>query len=165
MKYRLERAGKVCEIDVEITDAGYLLRGPDGQAHLLQLLRHADGSQRAITPWGEVELVSARRGAELWADLPGRRLAARVERARPSGAGSSGAGAAGAVRAPMAGKLLRLDAQLGQAVKAGQALAVIEAMKMENELVAPLDGVVVELGPPAPSTIDKGTLIARIEPR
>jgi biotin carboxyl carrier protein len=64
----------------------------------------------------------------------------------------------------MAGKLLRLSACLGDAVKAGQTLAVIEAMKMENELVAPLDGVVVELGQTAPSAVDKGALIARIEP-
>lgn len=165
MKYRLERAGKVFEIDVEITDAGYVLRGPDGQPQLLQLLTHTDGSQRAITPWGEVELTLARRGAELWADLPGRRLNARVERARPSSAGASSAAAAGTVRAPMAGKLLRLDVRLGDAVKAGQALAVIEAMKMENELVAPLDGVIVELAQAAPSAIDKGALIARIEPQ
>jgi biotin carboxyl carrier protein len=164
MKYRLERAGKVFEIDVDITAAGYMLRGPDGQAHLLQLLTHTDGSQRAITPWGEVELVSARRGVELWADLPGRRLTARVERARPASAGASSAAAAGAVQAPMAGKLLRLEVRVGDTVKAGQALAVIEAMKMENELVAPLDGVVVELGASAPCAIEKGALVARIEP-
>lgn len=165
MKYRLERAGKVFEIDVEVTDTGCVLRSPDGQSHVLELLDHADGSQRAITPWGDIELVSARRGAELWVDLPGRRLTARVERARPAGAGAGGAAAAGSVHAPMAGKLLRLDARLGQAVQAGQALAVIEAMKMENELLAPVDGVVVELGPTAPSAIDKGTLIVRIEPQ
>ena len=69
------------------------------------------------------------------------------------------------VLAPMAGKLLRLDARIGDSVKAGQTLAVIEAMKMENELVAPLDGVIVELGPAAPSAIDKGALLARIEPQ
>lgn len=165
MKYRLERAGKVFEIDVDVTHAGYVLRGADGVPHLLQLLTHADGSQRAITPWGEIELVSARRGAELWLDVPGRRLNARVERARPSSAGASGASAAGALRAPMAGKLLRVDVKLGDEVKAGQPLAVIEAMKMENELLAPLDGVVVELAPAAPSAIEKGTLVARIEPR
>jgi biotin carboxyl carrier protein len=64
----------------------------------------------------------------------------------------------------MAGKLLRLDVRVGDAVKAGQTLAVIEAMKMENELVAPLAGVVVELGQSAPSAVEKGALLARIEP-
>ena len=164
MKYRLERAGKVFEIDVEPSDAGYVLRGPDGKPRLIQLQGRADGSQHAITPWGEFELTSARRGAEVWADLPGQRLNARVEKARPASTGGSSSGGAGAVRAPMAGKLLRLDARLGEAVKAGQTLAVIEAMKMENELVAPLDGVVVELGQAAPSAVEKGALIARIEP-
>jgi biotin carboxyl carrier protein len=164
MKYRLERAHLVVDIDVELTDAGYVLRGPDGKPQLVQLSARADGSQHAITPWGELELTSARRGAEVWADLPGRRLSARVERVRPESGAASNGGGAGAVRAPMAGKLLRLDARLGDAVKAGQTLAVIEAMKMENELVAPLDGVVVELGQAAPSAVDKGALIARIEP-
>ena len=83
---------------------------------------------------------------------------------RPSSGIANSAGAAGAVRAPMAGKLLRLDVRLGDTVQAGQTLAVIEAMKMENELVAPLDGVVVELGQAAPSAVDKGALLARIEP-
>lgn len=164
MKYRVERAGKVFEVDVDITNAGYMLRGPDGEPRMLQLATRADGSQRAITPWGEFELVSARRGAEVWADARGRRLAGSAERARPSAAGASNSAAAGALLAPMAGKLLRLDARLGDRVKAGQPLAVIEAMKMENELVAPLDGVVVELGPAAPSAIEKGALVARIEP-
>jgi len=165
MKYRVERAGTVLEVDVEFTSAGCVLRGPDGVAQLIQLQTRADGSQRAITPWGEFEVRSARRGAEVWADLPGRRLSGRAERARPLGSGASSAAAAGALLAPMAGKLLRLDAKLGDSVKAGQTLAVIEAMKMENELVAPLDGVIVELGSAAPSAIDKGALVARIEPQ
>jgi biotin carboxyl carrier protein len=163
MKYRVERAGRVFEIDVEVTNAGLVLRGPDGQPRTLQLQARADGSQRAIAPWGDLELVSARRGVELWLDVAGRRLSANVQRARPASAGGNNAGSAGALLAPMAGKLLRLDARPGDTVKAGQTLAVIEAMKMENELVAPIDGVVVEIATAAPSAIDKGALIARIE--
>jgi len=172
MKYRVEHHGSVHEVDVEQTAQGYVLRGPDGTPRLIQLQTRSDGSQRAITPWGEFELTSARRGAELWADIAAsggaaeapRRLSARVERARPSAAGAGIAGSAGAVRAPMAGKLLRVDAVVGAHVKAGQALAVVEAMKMENELLAPLDGVIVEVAATAPSAIEKGALIARLEP-
>src|SRR5260221_3240469 len=117
MKYRTESAGKIYEIDVEPTAQGYLLRGPDGRARLLELKARPDGSQRAVTPWGEFEIVSARRGAELWADVGGRRLTGKVERARPSAAGAGGAGGAGRVLSPMAGKLLRVDVQIGDAIK------------------------------------------------
>jgi len=172
MKYTLERKGTVYELDVELTERGVVLRGPDGKPELVAVHSRPDGSQRVVTPWGELELVSARRGAELWADVaasgePGaapQRLSARVQRTRPTGAGSSNGVPAGAVIAPMAGKLLRILTGVGAQVKAGQALAVIEAMKMENELLAPLDGVVVELPLTAPSAVDKGALIVRIEP-
>ena len=164
MKYTFEQAGKSIEIDVEQSASGYVLRGPDGAPQLIRLERHADGSQRAITPWGELTLVSARRGAEVWAQAGGRRSAARVERARPSaGAGSNGS-RAGAVCAPMAGKLLRVEVALGDRVRAGQALAVIEAMKMENELLAPFAGEVAEVAATAPGPIDKGALVVRLEP-
>ncbi|HYQ14877.1 MAG TPA: acetyl-CoA carboxylase biotin carboxyl carrier protein subunit [Polyangiaceae bacterium] len=165
MKYRFERAGVTVEIDVKPTAQGYMLQGPDGKPQLIELRTRADGSQLAVTPWGEVELVSARRGAEQWARVAGRRVSARIERARPNAAGAAGTQAAGVVRAPMAGKLLRLDVRLGDELRAGQAVAVIEAMKMENELVAPFAGVVVEVGATAPSTIDKGALLVRLEPR
>jgi biotin carboxyl carrier protein len=172
MKYRLERKGHIHEIDVELTAQGFVLRGSDGHAELVQIHTRPDGSQHAVTPWGEFEVTSARRGRELWADLAGadrtgnapRRLSARVERARPAGIAAGNGTSAGAVIAPMAGKLLRLDAVVGARFKLGQALAVIEAMKMENELVAPIDGVVVEVLATAPSTIEKGALIARLEP-
>jgi biotin carboxyl carrier protein len=163
MKYRLEREGTVYELDVEQTPQGYLLRGADGEAHLLQVKTRDDGSQHAVTPWGNFEVVSARRGSELWAKLGARRLTAQVERARPLAAGQANANAAGSLVAPMAGKLLRVDARLGDTVKAGQSLAVIEAMKMENELVAPLDGVVVEVAA-TPGPVEKGALIIRLEP-
>ena len=164
MKYRLQRAGKVYEIDVEVTPQGYLLRGLDGEARLLQLSLRADGSQHAITPWGDIEIVSARRGGELWAKLGARRVFAEVERVRPA-AGAGGGSSAGSVLAPMTGKLLRVEVQVGQVVKAGQALAVIEAMKMENELTAPLDGVVTEIAATLTGTVEKGTLIVRLEPQ
>lgn len=165
MKYRLEQRGKQIEIDVELTAEGYVLTAPDGEKQRIVIERHADGSQRAITPWGDIPLQSARRGAEIWAQAGGARLSARVERARPNGDSSGGAAGAGAVSAPMAGKLLRVEVKVGDSVRAGQALAVIEAMKMENELLAPFDGVVVEVAATAPAAIDKGALVVRLEPK
>jgi acetyl-CoA/propionyl-CoA carboxylase, biotin carboxylase, biotin carboxyl carrier protein len=165
MKYRLETAGKTYDIDVELTSDGYLLRGPDGAAQRLKVVTRPDGSQRVITPWGELELSAARRAGEVWAHAGGRRLAARVERARPNGQSSANGAALGAVRAPMAGKVLRVFAEVGQALALGEPVVVIEAMKMENELVAPLDGVVAEVCVSAPQTVEKGALLVRIEPK
>jgi len=55
------------------------------------------------------------------------------------------AGEAGRLTAPMPGKVVAFLAQKGEAVKRGQALAVMEAMKMEHTVNAPRDGVVAEL--------------------
>lgn len=49
------------------------------------------------------------------------------------------------VEAPMAGKILEIKASTGQSVKKGDVLVILEAMKMENEIVAPQDGVVASI--------------------
>jgi biotin carboxyl carrier protein len=164
MKYRVERKGKQHEVDVELTSAGYVVRGADGEAQLIRIELRSDGSRRAITPWGELELTRARRGNELWADVAGRRLSATVERVRAAGAAGAAGTSAGAVRAPMPGKLLALRVAIGDSVKAGQPLAVIEAMKMENEIVAPIDGVVRTVAVTAPTTVERGALLLEVEP-
>ena len=49
---------------------------------------------------------------------------------------------ASAVKAPLPGVVVGIKAQVGQAVKAGEAIVIIEAMKMENEIVAPVAGTI-----------------------
>lgn len=49
------------------------------------------------------------------------------------------------VSAPMPGNIIRVDVKEGDKVKSGQILVILEAMKMENEIVAPKDGTVVQL--------------------
>lgn len=51
-------------------------------------------------------------------------------------------GGANTMKAPMPGTILKVLVQEGQAVKRGEVLCILEAMKMENEIVAPADGVV-----------------------
>ena len=45
----------------------------------------------------------------------------------------------------MPGNILRIDVKEGDKVKAGQTLLILEAMKMENEITAPVDGKVVQI--------------------
>ena len=51
-------------------------------------------------------------------------------------------GQSGDLRAPMAGKIIRVLVQSGDAVQAGEPLLILEAMKMEQQIAAPRDGVV-----------------------
>ncbi|MBR3808796.1 MAG: biotin/lipoyl-binding protein [Clostridia bacterium] len=57
------------------------------------------------------------------------------------------------VKAPMPGSILAVKASVGQAVKAGDVLVVLEAMKMENDITAPCDGTVKEI------VVTKGTTV------
>ena len=65
-------------------------------------------------------------------------------------------GAGDAVTAPMPGTILKVNVQNGQAVKAGQVLVVLEAMKMENEIMAPKDGTVTQVVVSKGASVDTG---------
>lgn len=67
------------------------------------------------------------------------------------------------VVAPMPGLVVRIDVEVGQSVRAGQGVAIVEAMKMENELKAPADGVVARVEVEAGQTVDKGATLIVLE--
>lgn len=58
------------------------------------------------------------------------------------------------VLAPMPGTILAMNVSVGQAVKAGEVLLVLEAMKMENEITAPSDGIVKQILVQKGATVD-----------
>ena len=67
-----------------------------------------------------------------------------------------------AVKAPMPGAILSVSVKQGDAVKKGQVLLVLEAMKMENEILAPRDGVVAALSVQAGQTVETGSLLCTL---
>ena len=66
------------------------------------------------------------------------------------------------VKAPMPGSILSVKASVGQAVKAGDVLIVLEAMKMENDIVAPCDGTVKEIVVTKGTTVNTDDILAII---
>ncbi len=66
------------------------------------------------------------------------------------------------VSAPMPGNILRVDVKQGDAVKAGQVLVILEAMKMENEIVAPKDGTVAQVVTKVGDKVDTGAALVVI---
>ena len=71
--------------------------------------------------------------------------------------------AGGQLTAPMPGKVLSFSVQAGDTVTAGQAIAVMEAMKMEHTLHAPADGLVVELLYAPGDQVAEGAELLRLE--
>lgn len=65
--------------------------------------------------------------------------------AAPAAAPAAGLAAGEVVKSPMPGNILKINAVQGQAVKEGDVLVVLEAMKMENDVVAPRDGTVAQV--------------------
>lgn len=70
--------------------------------------------------------------------------------------------ASGTITSPMPGRLIKLLVAAGDAVKAGQPLCVVEAMKMQNELAAPADGVVKVVRVRAGEQVAAGAVLMQI---
>ena len=74
---------------------------------------------------------------------------------------SAGAGSI-KVASPMPGKILDVKANVGDAVKKGQVILILEAMKMENEVVAPEDGTVASIDIASGATVEAGDTLATL---
>jgi biotin carboxyl carrier protein len=67
------------------------------------------------------------------------------------------------IRAPMPGKVVRVQTEAGATVEKGAGVIVVEAMKMQNEMKSPRAGVVVSLNVQAGDTVNAGDVLAVIE--
>ena len=84
----------------------------------------------------------------------------------PAAAPKAAAPAAGAgsiqVKAGAAGKVFKLEASVGQSVKKGDAVVIIEAMKMEIPVVAPEDGTVASIDVAVGDAVESGAILATL---
>ena len=67
------------------------------------------------------------------------------------------------VTSPMPGNILAVNVAAGDTVKRGQVLMVLEAMKMENEIMCPCDGRVVSVNTSKGATVESGTLLCVLQ--
>ena len=79
----------------------------------------------------------------------------------PKAASSSGAGRV-KISAPMPGKILSVKTSVGAAVKKGDVLMILEAMKMENEIVASEDGTVASIDISEGASVEAGAVLASL---
>jgi biotin carboxyl carrier protein len=103
-------------------------------------LNRVNGMWWVHGPWGDVEVLER-------SPFP----SAEIEEA------------SGSLHAPMPGSVVSVDVSVGDAVRKGQTLVVLEAMKMEHPIGAPDDGVVSEVRVAAGEQVERGALLVVVE--
>lgn len=82
--------------------------------------------------------------------------------AAPVAPAASGNAGSIVVSAPMPGKILNVKANVGASVKKGDVVLILEAMKMENEVVAPEDGTIASINVAAGDSVEAGDTLATL---
>ena len=139
MKYQVKVDGKVFEVEVEKVGGGYA----------------------SLTPASLTAAPAAPAAPAPQAAAPAPAPAAPAAPA-PAPAAAPAAGGAGDVVAPMPGTVLKVNVNNGDTVASGDVILILEAMKMENEIVAPCAGTVT-LNVKAGETVDTDAVLASVQ--
>jgi acetyl-CoA/propionyl-CoA carboxylase biotin carboxyl carrier protein len=124
-----------------------------------------DGGDLAVTVGGIAHRYTcATDGAVVWLGRDGHSWELRDQPPLNAARRAAEQGGGGVVRAPMPGTVTVVDTEVGQQVSAGTRLLVLEAMKMEHVLTAPIDGVVRELSVRIGATVERDAVLGIIAP-
>lgn len=137
MKYQVKVDGKIFEVEVEKVGGGYQSLTPGSLNAAGAFQPQAQPVQQQAQP-------------------------APAPAPAPAAPAASGSGADGEVVSPMPGKILKVIADNGAHVEAGDVILILEAMKMENEIVAPIAGT-VSLSVSVGQTVDTDALLATVK--
>ena len=172
MHYEVEVNGQIRQVTVRrrddrfvvvVGDREWLVDAAPAGAHVLSLL--VDRSPAVLsrelsiaTDPVDGQLVVSVGAVAVKVGLSGRRRWGRKDDDSRSGTGPQ------RIVAPMPGKIVRILAAPGTTVQARQPVVVVEAMKMENELRATVEGVVSDVLVREGQSVDAGTLLAIVTP-
>lgn len=111
---------------------------------------------------GTAKVLSAEEAKKPAAPAPNASPAPAAPAPVPAAAAAPAAAGGQTVSAPMPGTVLKVLVSQGQAVKKGDVLLILEAMKMENEIFAPCDGTVASVSVSSGSSVSTGDAMAVI---
>lgn len=168
MKYQATLGKKTYSVDVKEKGEGLYEVTVDGERHLVDAFRYEHGAVSMIvdTESYSVEFedtadaamnVLVRNQIFPVEVLDERRLRMRAASGRFAIEGPQ------TIVAPMPGKVVKVLVKVGDEVKEGQGLVVVEAMKMENELTSPKDGVVKEIAAVENTSVESGARLVVVE--
>ncbi|MEQ8391155.1 MAG: acetyl/propionyl/methylcrotonyl-CoA carboxylase subunit alpha [Thalassospira sp.] len=157
----LRHDGDDIAVKVHYPDAGYALDMPDGSAIIVNGEHDQNGAIHASLNNVRKRATVLRDGNRLMIFRDGR--ADRLDIFDPLAAAGGNEGAGGGLTAPMPGKIIAVMAKAGQSVAAGDKLVVMEAMKMEHTISAPVTGTIKEVFFDVGDQVDDGAELIAIE--
>ena len=167
---RLRRGGREAHVTLAL-DGDAFTASVDGRPHRLRVLAAGLCSTIGGATIEELALeidgrparaLVARQRERVTVALDGRVVVFETgDDGRAAGPGRAGSGS---VSAPMPGKIAAVMVQIGDGVEVGQALVVLEAMKMESTLAAEVAGTVTAVHAAVGTMVDAGTLLVTIAP-
>lgn len=168
MKLWVTLEGREAEVTFR-TEGEHVVLEADGRRIEADFVRLPDGEVYSLLIDGRSHVVRVSPTAEgLDVELRGAVIPVEVKHPLEKMLQASGVGRVSArgetVLAPMPGVVVALRVKAGDSVRAGQAVVVVEAMKMQNELRAPRAGTVERLAVAAGQTIELGELLAVLGP-
>ncbi|MES1256507.1 MAG: acetyl-CoA carboxylase biotin carboxyl carrier protein subunit, partial [Acidobacteriota bacterium] len=172
LRYEIEAAGRLRHVTVELATGGDAAGGYDvlldGRPYHVDAFRIDAHTWSIILDRARVQdaVVVADPAARGWlVHVDGVRVAAATggHRGGRDGATVAVQAGAGQVAAPMPGRVVRLLVEVGDVVQAGQPVAIVEAMKMENELRAGRDGTVAAVRTSVGATVEAGAVLVLLQ--
>ena len=143
-------------------EGGYLVRVDDGPAQVVHAAELGGGDWE-IRREGKRDLLGAHVvGDQVAVQISGRGLVGTVVDARTKALALGGGAGAGLVATAMPGVVVRVLVKPGQTVNAGDPVIVVEAMKMENELKAPIGGTVEHVHVQPGQAVESGAALVTI---
>lgn len=165
MIYEVTIAGKAYKVELSKAESGWRCR-LDGREVPLDVIATRDGVFSLLLDGKSYEVKQENTATETNIVVGHERFNAAVRDPR-SFRSRNRAGAAGEgvkkILAPMPGKIVRILAQVGAEVEAGQGVLVVEAMKMQNELKSPKKGILRKINASEGTPVEAGQVLAEVE--
>ncbi|MGQ9908053.1 MAG: ATP-binding protein [Candidatus Flexifilum sp.] len=133
----------------------------NGTQHAVQAAHNGAGRWQIGVDGHRMPVVTAVDGNAIWVGVSGHSY--RLEYVDPLPAGRASRESVGSLRSPMPGQVIRVNVSDGQAVKQGDVLLIIEAMKMEHRIRAPYDGIVTHLRYGVGQSVQAGVILLDLE--
>jgi biotin carboxyl carrier protein len=163
MKYEITIGDTTRHVDIEPSGDGHYRVRWEGETHEVDLLRPTPEAYQMIIDGESWEAGAVATADGFLVDVMGLSTEVAVVDPRRRALKLSAGATTGMVATQMPGRVVRLLAKVGDPVRKGQPVIVVEAMKMENEMKSPIDGVVGEILVAEGQAVESGTKLVRVD--